>query len=438
LVAGPRDLPSRQRTLRAAIDWSYDLLDPPEQTLFARLAVFQGGRTLEAVEAVCSHGLTIDVLAGLESLLNKNLLRRIEGAVEGPRFVMLEMIHEYAWERLEASGEAGDLQQRHAEHFLALAERAAPELRGSRQKDWFVQLRAEQDNLRAALAWSLGAGEYELGLRLVGALRDFWYFDGHSAEGLRWTERALASGQDAPPAARAGALNAAAWLCFDTGEYKKGKTYGGEALAIYRELGDKVGSAWALTFLSAHALPFSDECKDGIILCQEGLALFRELDHKPGIMQALTGLGELGRLDGDYDLAQKAYEECLALSRETGYKLREAITLANLASVAQHRGLLEQAIALVAEDLALLRELGNKKYSALNLASMAGPVAALGYPPAAARLLGASEALLEALGIVIHAGDRPDYDRGVATVRGQLDEATFDAAWAEGRAMSLE
>ena len=198
LVAGPRDLPARQRTLRGAIDWSYDLLDPPEKTLLARLAIFQGGRSVEAVEAVCGHGLTVDVLAGLESLLNKNLLRRLSGARDEPRFVMLEMIHEYAWERLEASGEAGDLRRRHSEYFLALAERAAPELHGARQQHWFVRLRAEQDNLRAALAWSLGAGEAELGLRLVGALRDFWFFDGHSAEGLRWTEHTLENAQDAP------------------------------------------------------------------------------------------------------------------------------------------------------------------------------------------------------------------------------------------------
>jgi hypothetical protein len=210
------------------------------------------------------------------------------------------------------------LQRRHAEYFLELVERAAPELRGAQQRDWFVQLRDEQDNLRAALAYSLEEGEAKLGLRLVGTLRDFWYFDGHSAEGLRWAERTLASAQDAPPIARAGALNAAGLLCFDTGDYTEGKLYSGEALAMYRELEDQIGTAWALTFLSATAMPFPDERKEGITLCQEGLALFSEVGHKPGIMQALTVLGELGRVDGDYDLAQNAYEDCLALSRETG------------------------------------------------------------------------------------------------------------------------
>jgi predicted ATPase/predicted Ser/Thr protein kinase len=438
LVAGSRDLPARQQTLRGAIDWSYDLLDLQEKTLFARLAVFQGGCSVEAVEAVCGHGLSVEVWEGLESLLTKSLLRRTDGAGEGPRFVMLEMIHEYAGVRLEASAEAGDVRRRHGAYFMALAERAAPELRGAQYQRWFVRLGVEQDNLRAALAWSLEAGEAELGLRLVSALRDFWYLDGHSVEGLQWTERALESAQDAPPAARAGVLNVAGLLCFDTGDYREGKIYSGKALAIYRELADEVGTAWALTFLSGSAMPFPDERKEGIALCREGLALFRKSGHRPGIMQALIVLGELGRVDGDYDLAQNAYEECLALSRETGYKLCEAMTLGNLAGVAQHRGRVGQARALAAGSLALFRELGDKKYSAMNLAGMAGSIAAQGDPQAAARLLGASAAQLETLGIVMHAGERPLLRQIEAAVREQLDEATFDAAWAEGRAMSLE
>ena len=158
----------------------------------------------------------------------------------------------------------------------------------------------------------------------------------------------------------------------------------------------------------------------------------------PGIRYALHALGELGRQVGDYDLAQKAYEEGLALSRETGYILGELLELANLGTVALYRGLPEQARALYDESLALSRELGDKKYSAMHLAAIAGPVATGGDPQAAARLLGASEALLEALGIIIPASDWSTLDRSVEAAREQLDEATFDAAWAEGWAMSLE
>ncbi|MFX1301635.1 MAG: AAA family ATPase, partial [Promethearchaeota archaeon] len=438
LVAGPRDLPARQRTLRGTIDWSYDLLDPPEKTLFARLAVFQGGRSVEAVEAVCGHGLTIGILEGLESLLNKNLLRRISGAHEEPRFVMLELIHEYARERLEASGEAEDLQRGHAEYFLALAERVAPELRGSRYVYWSALLRDEHNNLRTALAWALGGGDAKLGLQLAGALRDFWFYEGHTAEGLAWTERALESAKDAPPALRARALNTAGLMCYDQADHKKGKGYNREALALFRELGDDIGTAWALGFQGVQALASPGECKEGLRQLEEALALFRELDYKPGITQVLIGLGEVAHLDGDRERAARAYEECRAIAREEGDRMSEAKALGNLSYVAQQEGESARAAELLTGALTLFRELGARRYICQDFARLAGPVAAQGYPQAAARLLGASEALLETMGIGLQAGDRHDIKRYVAAIREQLDEATFDAAWAEGRAMSFE
>jgi predicted ATPase len=438
LVAGPRDLPARQRTLRGAIDWSYDLLDPPEKTLFARLAVFQGGRTVEAVEGVCSHGLAIDVLAGLESLLNKNLLRRMEGSVEEPRFVMLEMIHEYAWERLEANGEAEDLRRRHAEYFLALAERVAPEIRGSRYVYWSALLRHEHNNLRTALSWALGGGDAELGLQLAGALRDFWFYEGHTAEGLAWTERALERAKDPPPALRARALNSAGLMCYDQADHKKGKRYNREALTLFRELGDDKGTAWALGFQGVQALASPAECKEGTRLLEEALVLFQELDYKPGITQVLIGLGEVARLDGDRERATMAYEECLAIAREEGDTMSEAKALGNLSYVAQQKGEYARAAGLLTRAVTLFQELRARRYICQYFAGLAGPVAAQGYPQAAARLLGASEALLDTMGSGLQPGDRPDIKRYVVAVRQQLDKATFDAAWAEGRAMSFE
>jgi predicted ATPase len=438
LVAGPRDLPTRQRTLRGAIDWSYDLLDPPEKTLFARLAVFQGGRTVEAVEAVCSHGLAIDVLAGLESLLNKNLLKRLSGADEEPRFVMLEMIHEYARERLEASGETEDLQRRHAECFLALAERVAPELRGSRYVYWSALLRDEHNNLRTALSWALGGGDGELGLQLAGALRDFWFYEGRTAEGLAWTEGALESAKDAPPALRARALNTAGAMCFDQADHEKGKRYNREALVLFRELGDDIGTAWALAFQGVQALASPAECKEGIRLLEEALVLFQELDYKPGITQTLIGIGEVARLDGDRERATMAYEECLAIAREEGDRMSEAKALGNLSYVAQQRGEYARAAELLTGALTLFRGLGARRYICQDFARLAGPVAAQGYPQAAARLLGASEAILDAMGSGLQPGDRPDIRRYAVAVRHQLDRGMFDAAWAEGRAMSFE
>jgi predicted ATPase/DNA-binding CsgD family transcriptional regulator len=438
LSGGARDLPARLQTLRAAVDWSYDLLDSEEKTLFARLAVFQGGRSVEAVEAICGHGLAIDVLEGLESLLNKSLLGQDVGLDGEPRFVMLEMLHEYARERLQESGEAEDIQRRHAEYFLELAERAEPEMRRAGYVYWSRRLRDEHNNSRAALAWLLGNGDAELGLRLAGALRDFWYYGGHSSEGLAWTQRALKKAEKSPLAVRAQALNAAGWLSFELDKHEQGKIYNSEALALFRDLEDEVNTAWALTFLGTQVRALPGGPKEGLGLCEEGLALFRRLDDKPGIIWALNALGELARMDGDYALAGRVYEESLAIARKEGDKLRQALPLHNLGYVAQHAGDYERAESTMLEGLALLLELENTRYIPQDLASLAGPIASQGNAKKAARLLGASEALLEKTGMVPQAGDQFEIERYEASVREQLDEAAFEAAWAEGRAMSLE
>ena len=438
LISGPRDLPARLRTLRGTLDWSYDLLDQGERSLLARLTVFQGGRTLEAAEMVCGPGLPIAVLDGLESLLNKSLLRQREDPEGQPRFYMLETIREYAREKLEESGEADELRNRHAEYFVGLAERAEPQLRGADQGYWCTRLRAEHDNLRNALTWALAGAGVEWGLRLAGALRDFWYYEGHIAEGLGWTERALERAGDAPAALRAKALNAAGWLAFAQGDSQRGKVWNGQALSLYRELGDEVNTAWALVFLAAHSLGSPDEYKNSIALSAEGLALFRGLNHQPGMAQALNGLGEAARLDGDYERAVEAYEECLAISRALGDKQREAIMLGNLGYIAQHRGDYERAEALSKAALALLWKLQSTYLIAFALATLAGPVEMKGDPERAARLLGASAALFETLGAGLQPADQPEVDQYIAALRMQLDEARFRAAWAEGRAMSLD
>jgi predicted ATPase/DNA-binding CsgD family transcriptional regulator len=239
LTGGSRDLPARHQTLHAMIDWSYDLLDEEERMLFGQLSVFKGGHSVEAAEEVCSPGLPLDVLDGLESLLNKNLLFQEEGPAGEPRFYMLETIHEYARARLEESGEREALQRRHAEYFVGLAERAELDLHGVTPGYWYRQLRAEHDNLQTALAWSLGSAAsniLELGLRLVGALCGFWYYGGHSAEGLRWTQRALDGAEGAPSALRARVLNGAGRLAYQRGDFEQGKKWNRESLTLYRKL----------------------------------------------------------------------------------------------------------------------------------------------------------------------------------------------------------
>ena len=438
LTIGSRDLPIRLQTLRGTLDWSYDLLDDGERMLFARLSVFQGGRTIESLEAVCAPGLSIEVLDGLESLLNKNLLFQKEGPVGEPRFYMLETIHEYADEKLEGSGEAEDLHNRHAHYFARLAAQAEPELFAAKQGYWIARLRCEHDNLRAALAWSLEGADVVLGSQIVGTLQEFWYLEGFIVEGLWWTEHALVFSEDVPLRIRAKVNIAAGHLAFAQGDYDAGKGYHRQALALSQESGDDVGRAWALIFLASNMGAFPDEVEAGIRLCQDGLALFRDLDDMPGITRALNVLGELWRLVGDYERAKDAYEECRVLSLQRGDKQRVATSMSNLSYVAMHQGDYLRAAALLREGLAITVELNYKHTFGLGLAMLAGPVGASGQPERAARLFGASESILQNLGASLQPADKIEIDRNLDDVRAQLDEKTFDQAWAEGRAMSLE
>jgi predicted ATPase len=207
-----RDLPTRQQTLRDTIAWSYDLLNDEEQRLFGRLGVFVGGFTLEAAEAVCDaeDDLGIDVLDGLESLLSKSLIKPQNDAAGELRFAMLETIREYAFERLDESGETSILRRRHRDWFLALAEEAWPKMVGPEQGAWFARLEADHDNMRAALAWALMTPlDVESGLRLALALYRFWQRGGHVREGRAWVERALALATGTYSEMRPSLLNAA-------------------------------------------------------------------------------------------------------------------------------------------------------------------------------------------------------------------------------------
>src|SRR5215218_6173572 len=248
LTGGARDLPVRQRTLRGAIEWSHTLLGDGEKTLFARMAVFSGGRTLEAVEAVCDalDDLPVDAFEGVSSLLDKNLLRQEEGPEGEPRFVMLETIHEYAREKLQESGEAEEIGRAHTEYFLALVEEAEPELVGAEQVAWMDRLEAEHDNLRAALSRSLKAGDSGSALRIGGALWRFWNVRGHFSEGRRWLTAGLSGEGAAPASLRARASLGLGYLELRQGDYPRAVEDLEVSHSLYQEIGDRRGKAYAL------------------------------------------------------------------------------------------------------------------------------------------------------------------------------------------------
>ena len=438
LTSGARNLPERLQTLRGAIDWSYDLLTPAEKQLFARLAVFQGGRTLEAVEAVCNHDLGIDILDGLESLLNKSLVSQHEGLDGEPRFFMLESIQEYACEQLEASDEAPTMRHRHAAYFAALADQAAIEMRGPRQAYWSQRLNEEYDNLRAVLMWSPKENDPNFALRLVCVLGEFWYYSGRIVEGRKWVKWAAHTPTDAPPLLRVQVLYTASMLAFAYGDYDSGRTYSQRALELAREHGDRAGEAWALLWMAAHCMAYPGEVERGLAFCEDAVAIFQDLDDKSGTAWSLNVIGEMTRMEGDYDRASRAYEESAAVCRAMGDRRREAIALVNLGSVARHQGDFHKAEAVMLEGLAVLRDLDLRYHIAIVMGLLAGPVAAKGQWTQAAHLLGASEAIFEEMGIAHAPADQQDIEQCEAFLRQKLGDEAVNAAWDAGRKLTLQ
>ena len=448
LLAGTdRTAPERQKTLRGALDWSYQLLSEQERKLFWRLSLFAGGWTLEAAEAV-GAGAGIegdDVLDLLTRLVDKSLVV-VEAGVDSAavRYRMLEPLRQYGQERLEQGGEAEQVRERHAKHFLALAEEAEPELR--EQEAWLKRLEREHANFRAALSWALDEqdaqqpeeGRAELGLRLTAALAQgrFWNAYGPN-EGRRWLERALAESSGAPTPSRAKALKEAGWLANFQGDYHRSVALLEESMALFEELGDKPGLAAALFYLGMTVVHGRDRERTRA-LCEAAEALRRELSDRQAIGSLLIFLGIAALNEGDHDRSVALTEEALALNRETDDMRGTAMCLTILGMTALERGDAERAASLYGEEMRLLRGLRDKLGTAYGLRGMAGVAALRGNAARAGRLWGAVEALQEAIGLPLSPFDRshPDYESLVAAARSQLDEATWEAALAEGRRMT--
>ncbi|GIK40881.1 MAG: hypothetical protein BroJett011_47140 [Chloroflexota bacterium] len=482
LAAGSRTLGSRHQTLRAAIDWSYDLLSEPERVLFRRLAVFEGGFTLEATEVVCAGcGIEADeILELLSHLVDKSLVvvgTQLQG--QEARYRLLETMRQYGHDRLLASGEAEVIRQQHAGYYLALAEQVEPKLQGQEQLAWLDRLEVEHDNLRAALRWSqAGAQKGETGLRLAGTLVLFWYLHGHWSEGRGWLESMLTQTEVlGRTPARAKALWGAGTLVHLQGDYGQAGLLLEESLTLYRELGDKVGSAWSLfqlghiasdqghyeqaaallgdsvmlfrqaadkrgTAWSLGRLGWVTYCLDdyelAAVFCQESLILSRELGYPRGVAWALYFLGAVAMSQGDYGEAATHCEESLALFRQLGSKDGIAWLLYTLGYVALFQGDYGRAASRFVQSLVLRREMGDKVRVAHCLAGLAGVVGSQGRSAPAARLFGAAAALLDASGASLNPIGRAAYDRNLVAMRASMVEAAFEAAWAEGQVMSQE
>jgi predicted ATPase/ATP/maltotriose-dependent transcriptional regulator MalT len=442
LAAGSRTAMPRQRTLHATMDWSHELLGQKERALFRRLSVFAGGFTLEAAESICAgQELQRDeILELLSRLVNKSLVAVWERGGE-TRYRLLETVRQYGSERLAESYEAVQFRERHAGYYLALAEEAGPELTGERQLVWLERLESEHDNLRAAMRWMLDRGESEEAARLGSALWLFWGICTHLAEGRRSMEQALSSrGRVAMSAsARAKALFVAGMMSNYQGDHLSAEPLVQESLRLFKELGDKVGEAYALSNAGYVALG-QGRYQQAIAVIEEAAHLFLEEGEKWGAAIELGFLAVAWRNQGDHERAKRLAEQGLAISREIGERQATTSALYTLAILAQAESEDERARDLLEEGLKLSAELGNEADVAHCLEGLASMYGAKGKIARAARLWGAEETLLEKLEDAVYAyvPDRALHRNQVAAARSQLDETAWTAAWTEGRAMSLE
>ena len=469
-------LPDRHRTLRAAIEWSYDLLGGEEQALFTSLGAFVGGFTLDGAKAVAGD-LELDVVAGIESLLNNSLLRTEPLAAGEPRFGMLETIREYACERLAERSDEQGVRRRHAAFYLPLAEEAELALLGPQQLNWLERLDAERDNFRAALNWAAESGESEVGLRTAGALWRFWQMRAGDVEGREYLDRLL-TGRSGSPAVRAYAQSRAAGLAFYQGDFDAVHGYVEASLPVHRELGDDWNSSCDLRMLTLTALAEGDadearglaeeslqlaqrarnpmdeayakahlgvvlgvqgELDDAQRLIEESVQTARELGNLRSVGSWTKGLGGIIFLQGDYPRARELFEQALAVLRSLGDAWGILGSLSGLALVALEERDNGSARRLLNESLELLRKSGHN-YRAANTLEIAGRLAAAeGRDRRAARLYGAASVLRGSMDVAMFECEVwADPAPQIARLRSALGEDAFAEAWARGRAMSFD
>jgi predicted ATPase/class 3 adenylate cyclase len=493
LTAGPRDVPTRHQTLRDAIGWSYDLLDPAEQALFRRLAIFVGGFTLDAALVVAPADAGSDrdqstspadamiaILNSVASLVDKSLLqKRPEEHGAEPRFFMLETMREYGLERLEAEGELDATRRRHAAYFAALAEEGERWVRGSRQAEWLARLDEEYPNLRSALAWSLvpDGADVQLGTRLAGALWVFWYRRGSLREGSRFAEQALAVNPHASPLDRAKLRTADGAMTRMRGEFARAETLLEEGAALYRGLGDPEGLGWALSHLGL-VKQWLGHLDEGVAILEESLALRRPLGDARGISRSLFQLAVAEHFRQSYERAAERYAEALEFQRrlednwgmgrllgclgkvalvqgqvdraaelfddawhrsgvvEDHWGIAQA--LAGLGSVAAARGDLDQAAPLLKEGLTTFRDVGSGDRVVECIQDLASLAKRSGAVEQAVRLWGVGENSQRHVGLALWPEVLARRLQELAVARAELDAQAFARAWSSGLSMTLE
>jgi predicted ATPase/serine/threonine protein kinase len=470
LSEGPRDRAARQRTMRGAIEWSYSLLSPAEQQLFNQTGIFVGRFSLEAAAAVIGT-------SDLAPLVRKSLLRQEEDAAGNTYFRLLELLRDYALERLAAEQAIAQLRQKHAAYYLSLAERAELHLVTPQQAVWFQQLEEAHDNFRAVLDANVQEAGTETALRLVGFIWRLWLVRSHLSEGSQWLEQVLAGSQGQPAELRAKALFGAGRLAFFQGNRERSRTFLEESLLLYRGLSDQQGQGAALNSLGEIALQEENYEQAGFLLhealglcranhdpvgivqslnilgrmaferedyeqakafLQESLLAQRELGRLEAAAITLNGLGEIARIQEEYDAANAYYQEALAIYEQLDYEMGRALVLHNLGQVKLRQEKYREAAVFFRSSLGLLKTMEEKVYIAWSLAGLGQTALNLGELVEAVRLLSAAEKLLQETGGQLDTIDRVPYEQCLNQSRTSLDTAEWKKAWLEGQAMPLE
>jgi len=431
LTGGAHNLPARQQTLRGAIGWSYELLEPAEQALFCRLAVFSGGCSLDAVEQVCDGDLDV-----LGSLVDRSLIRQRDDERGEPRFDQLETLREYALEQLAERGETESFKRRHGEYYTALAEDSEERFQSGEEASQLRRLEAENDNLRAALAWCGAAGELVVELRLASALWLFWVVRGYLSEGRRWLDDALARG-GAEPALRARALAATGGLAYRQGDNERSKAAWIEALELFREVGDATGTARMVGELGNAAVA-EGALERALELYEECGRLFRELGDRRRLANVIGNMGAVAKILRDYERGRALCEEALTIQREMGSGEDVALSLHNIARIDLASGRTAEAAELFRESLDAAYELGYREIIAYCLEGLAEVAHAHDDPERSVRLIGASERLFDELGVPIQDDERESQNRTVEALVDRLGDAAFEDARAAGRGLPLD
>lgn len=434
LTGGSRTALPRHQTLRALIDWSYNLLSEPERLLLHRLSVFAGGWTLEAAEEIGSGEdfPKSDILERLTHLVDKSLVTLDEPA---SRYRMLETIRQYARERLMDTDESAKVRYRHLDYFTMWSEEAELQLKGNRQGEWVEKMELESDNLRLALEWSQRSEcDPEIGLRLLSAILRFWWMHDHFSEAKYWIERTLARKSSKRSHALSHVLSwAGIYLSVQPDQRDRAGALLEESLSIGRELGDKASICWALMMLGRVA-EYQGDSVNAVVFEEQALQVSRELGERWYICFALDRLGEAARLAGDYPRAKIFYEEGLELASRMGTQSEIALFLHNLGHVLLQQGKLAEATTRFVSSLQLAREIGEERRIIMCLEGIASVLVQAGKLERAARLFGAAAKLRGILGADFEAADHVVYLRSITPLKGK----EFEMALNEGRALTLE